>query len=172
MEVTYQNTFEDLERMAEYVVENTPQGRRFASLIFWRTMVPVAVLCLVVALFGKWTYALPAFAICAVVIWASRKKAVIKGVEKQYRKPAFDYFWQSVTVTVTEEGIRTKRQSGEAFYKWPMVERVADAEGYVFIILRGVGNFAVPAQAFGSRVAKDAFYAAVQAGLSRSGPRP
>lgn len=166
MGVTYQNTFTDLERLSEHIVKNTNHGRKFAAQMFLRFMAPVTCICLVLAVYGKWTYALLGFFVAAGIFWSARKKAFIQALKKQYNKPAFDYFWHPVTVTLTDEGLKTKRESGEGFYRWPMVDHVATDDRYVFYIMRGIGNFAVPSQDFKSPQEKDAFFRSIQAHVS------
>lgn len=161
MRVTYSNTMEDFEKLQSYVLRHTEFGRRSARNIFLSMTGLFALFCLVIGIFVHWAMALASFAGGTAFFWLTREMAVVTRVKRQYAKQIYRPLFEPITVSLGKDGLRTERAGGDGFYRWAVVDHVADTGGHLFIIMGANGNIAIPAKAFDDPGTKADFYGAI-----------
>jgi hypothetical protein len=170
MPVTCRNTVKDFEKLQSYVLRHTESGRRSARSVFWWMTGLFALFCLVVGIFVHWAMAVACFAGGTVFFWLTKELAIVSQVKREYAKEAYRHLFEPVTVSVEESGLRTERAGGGGFYRWAVVDRVADTGDHLFVIMGAQGHIAIPAEAFESTDHKEAFYKSVSERIDGSRP--
>jgi hypothetical protein len=159
--VTYQNTVKDFERLQSYVLKRTDFGRRSARNVFLYMTGIYALFCLVIGLFVHWMMALVSFAGGAAFFWFTKEMAIVSQVKREYAKEIYAQLFEPVTVSIETDGLRTDRAVGGGFYNWSGIDHVADTGEYLFVIMGDQGHIAVPAEAFDTPGDKTAFQEAM-----------
>lgn len=158
MDVTYKNTIEDLIHLQKYIFQNTQYGKRYMRRFFINAVIIFSLLAISFALLGNQEFALYFFFSGLIIIWLLKDRLLLLRLKKTYQNEIYKPMWEEVTISITKEGLKTKRESGEGLYKWTAVNRAVDDGKYLLIIIQGMGNIVIPHSAFAGSSQKNSFY--------------
>lgn len=150
MEVTYKNSITDLEYFTKYTTKNTKYGKRHSKRVFISRLLLGLVLSLLFTFQDYWIYGCITFLIVIVFSWLNKNNVLWNATKKEINNPEYKYLWEPVTLSISENGLLSKRNGYNNSSEWKTIEKIFDDEKYIVILNSPIQGYIIPKNAFSS----------------------